>query len=466
MAMYGGPSWLLLAEALHLLAAGAWLGGLLPLALLVAAAPPSLAAAAARRFSRLGMACVVVIAGTALFQFLVLMGGLPGLLGTAYGLVGLLKTLLFLLLLGFAAYNRFRLVPALAKSRLVRSIAAETATGLLTVLAAGLLTSLAPAMHAQPVWPFAHRLTLETVGEDPEFLHEVLAAAAALLAASALILAAFLLRWRARWVLAVLAAVVAWRAVPHLDLLTAPAYPTQFWTSPTRFSTASIVSGMSLFPENCVACHGAEGRGNGPAAASLPIRPADLTAAHLWAHPDGELFWWLSHGIEGPDGQLVMPGFAGALTEEERWALIDWVRAHNAGLARRSGGTWPVMLQAPALDLSCPDPSVTELADLRGQPVRLVFRPVAPAPGITTVVLDPAAAPAPGICTSRSTEAADAYATVAGIASSERPGAEILIDRAGWLGAVLADDRSLAQELRDLDHRTMPAPPSHAGMRM
>lgn len=37
------------------------------------------------------------------------------------------------------------------------------------------------------------------------------------------------------------------------------------------------VSGRALFEANCVACHGEGGTGNGPAAAGLPRRPADLT---------------------------------------------------------------------------------------------------------------------------------------------------------------------------------------------
>lgn len=37
------------------------------------------------------------------------------------------------------------------------------------------------------------------------------------------------------------------------------------------------VSGRALYQDYCVACHGASGRGDGPAAAGLPRRPADLT---------------------------------------------------------------------------------------------------------------------------------------------------------------------------------------------
>ncbi len=81
--MDGGSGWLLASDLLHLLAAGAWLGGLLPLLLVVRIAPPAVAARACRRFSWLGGACVLVLAGTAFFQFWVLIGGLPGLIGTA-----------------------------------------------------------------------------------------------------------------------------------------------------------------------------------------------------------------------------------------------------------------------------------------------------------------------------------------------------------------------------------------------
>lgn len=37
------------------------------------------------------------------------------------------------------------------------------------------------------------------------------------------------------------------------------------------------VKGADLFRAHCAACHGAEGKGNGPAAKALKQRPADLT---------------------------------------------------------------------------------------------------------------------------------------------------------------------------------------------
>lgn len=153
-AMSDGPSLLLLAGILHLLAGSAWLGGLLPLLLTVAIAPPRAGATAARSFSVLGKWCVGVMAGTAAYQGWVLVGSVPGLAGTAYGWMACVKLMLFGVLLGFAWVNRYRLAPALvrdtplaARRRLVGSIAVQTGFGLAVLLAAGVLSSLPPAMH-------------------------------------------------------------------------------------------------------------------------------------------------------------------------------------------------------------------------------------------------------------------------------------------------------------------------------
>ncbi len=453
VSMYGGgPSWLLLSSVLHLLAGGAWLGGLLPLLLMVRAAPPELAWVACQRFSWLGGGCVLVLAGTAFYQFWVLIEGLPGLVGTAYGLVALLKISLFAALLGFAAANHFRLTPALAgdspeqaRRRLARSIGAETGVGLLVVLAAGVLTSLPPSMHVQPVWPFSLRPSLVTVQEDAGFRREVIEAALALGGAVALLLLAALVRQRARWLAVLAAAVIAWLAIPHFDLLLVQAYPTSYQHSPTGFAAAGIVRGAELFPRHCAVCHGADGRGDGPAAKTLPWPPADLTAAHLWIHSDGELIWWLSHGIDAPEGGLAMPGFAGVLSERERWDLIDYIRAHNAGLVRARTGQWSPPLRAPGLEAVCGDGRSVTLDDLRGQILRLVIdsaAAVARNEGVTTIVAssDSALHPGPGVCVSRDRSVPRAYSIAAGLAPAEIAGAQFLIDADGWLRAVQRPD--------------------------
>ena len=103
---------------------------------------------------RSGAICVALLIATALYQGVLLSGGLAGLTGTAYGAMLLTKAALFALLIGLAAINRLRLAPALAgptgeggRRALCLSIALETAIGLAVVLAASVLAGLEPGMH-------------------------------------------------------------------------------------------------------------------------------------------------------------------------------------------------------------------------------------------------------------------------------------------------------------------------------
>lgn len=68
ISMQPGLSPLLFSDLIHLWAAGAWLGGLLPLLVVVREAPPKTGASAARWFSPLGKTCVVATVVTAGFQ--------------------------------------------------------------------------------------------------------------------------------------------------------------------------------------------------------------------------------------------------------------------------------------------------------------------------------------------------------------------------------------------------------------
>jgi putative copper export protein/mono/diheme cytochrome c family protein len=438
------------AEALHLLAAGAWLGSLLPLQMLIRASSPPQAALAARSFTPLGLLCVAILAATALLQGWILVGGLAGLVGTDYGLVASAKLALFLDLLGIAAANRFCYTPGLtlagapdAKRQLQRSIGVEAAIGLAVILAAASLAARIPAVHEQPVWPFTWRPSLENLN-DPDLGPEAISGLIGL--AAALVLICVGLIWRKSFVAALAFAVVVviWVA-PNLDLLFVQAYPTSFFHSPTGFAAATIARGAQVFSSQCVACHGATGSGDGPAAKSLPVPPADLTAAHLWAHRDGELFWWISHGIETAQGPLAMPGFADRLSEDDRWALIDYVRANNAGTSMAASGQWQDSVLAPDFSANCTGGRVITLANLRGQVVQVlasVSGDVPPAlpqvsKPLTTIRIDRDGQTTP---TARTCVAADpsvwtAYAVVSGEDADSLDGTRFLVDSEGWLRA-------------------------------
>ncbi|WP_158932821.1 CopD family protein [Acidisphaera sp. S103] len=439
---------LVFSESLHLLAAGIWLGALLPLWLGLRALSPEQASAVCERFTPIGLACVLVLAGTGFAQGFELIGSVPALFGTPYGHFAMLKITLFVFALMLATLNRLWFsdrvaadVPG-ARRHLGMSICLETCLGLAIVTAAAFMASSSPAAHTTPVWPFPRRLSLVAVNEDPDFHREFVVSLIVIGVAAALMAAALLLR-RLRWeALAILLLTVLVRT-PSLSLLLIEAYPTSFQTSPTDFSAASIARGQALFAQNCAACHGPSGAGNGPAASGLHIQPADLTQPHIWMHSDGEMFWWLSHGIEDPEGGLAMPGFAGTLSPDDLWALIDYVRAHESALAMQQRSTFDVPLRAPSFPIACAGLTATRMADLRGRDVHVVTggvvsEDIPPASGVTAVTLNlrDGVAPAPGSCVAATAAAWPAYAILTDLPPDKLAGAEYLVDPNGWLRAV------------------------------
>jgi copper resistance protein D len=152
----------LTADALHLLAAAAWTGGLLPLAILLAAArrhqAASLARDVAERFSTLGIVSVASLLVTGIVNSWILVGSFHALAVTGYGWLLMLKIAVFAVMLVLAAVNRFWLTPRLAVSsgqeqrlaalrQLTRNSSIEIALGLMIFAIVGMLGALHPAIH-------------------------------------------------------------------------------------------------------------------------------------------------------------------------------------------------------------------------------------------------------------------------------------------------------------------------------
>ncbi len=92
--------------------------------------------------------------------------------------------------------------------------------------------------------------------------------------------------------------------------------------NPVPSTPDSIAAGQRLYQANCARCHGVTGRGDGPVAPELPLRPADLHQ-HVPLHRDGQLFYFISEGLFGTS----MPPFRGDLSDQERWQIINYLRA-------------------------------------------------------------------------------------------------------------------------------------------
>jgi mono/diheme cytochrome c family protein len=90
--------------------------------------------------------------------------------------------------------------------------------------------------------------------------------------------------------------------------------------NPIPATPASVQKGAELFVINCTPCHGAQGKGNGPVSTKF-VPPADLTNADLQkARTDG---YWQSYLSVGG---AVMPSYAEALSAEERWHVVNFLR--------------------------------------------------------------------------------------------------------------------------------------------
>jgi putative copper resistance protein D len=158
----------LISDGLHLLAAGIWIGALVPITfmLLQRSRPESLDARriadALARFSGIGptVVAILILTGLANSAFLVDLARWQASLETPYGNTLLIKLALFAGMLMLAALNRLRLTPALTSAvtgtavlvalrRLRMSLLTETLLALLVIAAVAVLGTLAPPISAE-----------------------------------------------------------------------------------------------------------------------------------------------------------------------------------------------------------------------------------------------------------------------------------------------------------------------------
>ncbi len=96
-------------------------------------------------------------------------------------------------------------------------------------------------------------------------------------------------------------------------------------TMPVAVSQDSLQRGQVLFGMHCQLCHGAAGEGNGPVGGFLVAnggkQPANLTGADIKSLSDNQIFIVITNGFG------TMPSIRENVTVEERWDVVNWVRA-------------------------------------------------------------------------------------------------------------------------------------------
>jgi putative copper resistance protein D len=171
------------ADILHLVAAAAWVGALVPLALLLTTvdkddASVAIARTAVLRFSMLGITAVGTLLLTGIVNTWYLAGSIEALTGTYYGQLLLAKIALFFAMVAIAAVNRQWFTPRLmqsageteratfaAISQLRRNAVIEALAGAAIICIVAVLGTKAPASHAN------HHPGYGALPADSAFVH-------------------------------------------------------------------------------------------------------------------------------------------------------------------------------------------------------------------------------------------------------------------------------------------------------
>ena len=487
------------ADVVHLLAAGAWLGALPGFVCLLRQTNAAAEAlSATRRFSVLGMGCVALLAATGTANAWFLVGDVPALIGTRYGRFLLLKLALFGVMLGLAMANRWYLTVRLADGDaeaprlLQRNAIAEIVAGLGVLAIVGVLGVTLPAVHATPIWPFAHTLSIARALQSP-WLQMALAAAGLTACVCLGVLLNGLRRHRVWQVLGSVAVIAGLGAI-FVPMLATRAYPSTYWSSPIRYTTDAIVVGSALYAANCRECHGLT-RFDLERAAPRPGATAFDATDHALRHRDGEHYWWIAHGVPGTS----MPAFGPRLSDDDIWYLIEFLNAQVEAeeATAMTDRIKPLRaIAAPEFTFESADRPQESLRQLRGEVAVLLVLYTLPEslPRLGELAADARSYAAAGarviaapfvgfgaelpgdvrnaIATSDATVAA-AYALFARQGAESRPPAhvEFLIDRDGylrvrWIGVGPAETRT-AEVLDRLTilRRETPLPPAPWGHR-
>ena len=101
-----------------------------------------------------------------------------------------------------------------------------------------------------------------------------------------------------------------------------------FLFAATAVSAQDKEEGKKLYVTYCSSCHGEGGKGDGPAAASLPVKPANHTDGTVMNKlPDKTLFEIISKGGQAAGKSTFMPAWGGSLRDKQIQDIIAYVRS-------------------------------------------------------------------------------------------------------------------------------------------
>lgn len=134
------------------------------------------------------------------------------------------------------------------------------------------------------------------------------------------------------------------------------------FTNPFAGQSAPVVMarGQVMYQRQCTVCHGSQGEGNGPAVGpgKYPFAPP-LNGQATAARSDGYLYAVITAG------RGLMPPYGPAITHEDRWAIVNYVRRlqSQAGAGAASAETAGVGATAAPVAPSTPEATAESAPD-------------------------------------------------------------------------------------------------------
>ncbi|MBA3756777.1 MAG: CopD family protein [Nitrosomonas sp.] len=374
--------------ALHILLAGAWFGAL-PAFLLIIYGHYSksdqtslrLNANALKQFSTIALPVMLLLAVTGIIAAdRMIDEHYYALVASSYGWLLNAKLTVLAIILVIAHQARYRWLPLFSQTdgtaqanaavaQLKKWVRIEFILALLLVLLATILANTLPAKHTMiENWPYPFRFSINATWDEPNVQEMVWFGLALFIVALSTIWFGIKINWNQKKRILVPSVLTITALILALPPLAIEAYPETYLKPAVSFDAISISNGSQLFAENCVNCHGPQGKGTGVILDPEIKDPTDLlTEPHTAKYTVGNVFHWLSHGIPGTD----MPGFSATLSEENRWDLINYLHALSRGFDARLLGSMIVpenpAVASPVFTYVAHDGSGANLKDFRLQ---------------------------------------------------------------------------------------------------
>ena len=341
-----------LPYALHIILAGIWLGALPALLFMLSvyikqenSTINSTVKQTLQRFSSIAFPIMLLIVVTG---FIVadrtFNDSYAAIIATPYGWILNAKLVILAIILMIATSVRSNWLPKLIQSEgaeraftsarhIFKLVRIEYILALGLLLLATVLSNTTPAKHA-PIdeWPLPFRLSFDATWGVTSVMIQFWIGVAIFLVACVSIRLGRIKKWNLKRLIFIPLALMITSLAIALPPIAIEAYPETYQKTPVPYDAVSIANGEKLYRENCVTCHGPQGKGNGILSRTLStLLPDMLMEPHVEAHTAGDLYHWITFGMEDTD----MPGYADKLAEEDRWDLVNFFHALYRGYQSR-----------------------------------------------------------------------------------------------------------------------------------